>query len=71
MIEAYDAAAVKINGPRYWVLNEISGGGVTAQGKIADFGGIEMRLVAKLETKVWEGTVGDELYADNEVYDYD
>ena len=26
-----------------------------------------MRLVAKIETKVWEGTVGDELYTDNEV----
>ncbi|MEM7134330.1 MAG: hypothetical protein AAF702_49120 [Chloroflexota bacterium] len=67
LVEAYDAAAVKINGPRYWVLNEVTGSGETAQGKIADFGGIEMRLAARLETKVWEGTVGDELYTDNEV----
>lgn len=67
MAEAYDAAAVKINGPRYFVHNKISGGGETAKGKIADFGGIEMKLVAKIETKVWEGTVGDTLYTDNEV----
>lgn len=67
LAEAYGAVAVKINGPRYWVLNEISGGGETAEGKIADFGGIEMKLVAQIETKVWEGTVGDELYTDNEV----
>ncbi len=26
-----------------------------------------MRLAAKIETKVWEGTVGDALYTDNEV----
>ena len=67
MAEAYGATAVKINGPRYWVLNEISGANETAEGKIADFGGIEMKLVAKIETKVWEGTVGDEFYTDNEV----
>lgn len=67
LAEAYDAVAVKLNGPRYWVLNEITGAGKTAEGKTADFGGIEMNLRAVLETKLWEGTVGDKLYTDNEV----
>lgn len=67
MAEAYGATAVKINGPRYFVHNKISGGDETAEGKFADFGGIEMKLVATIETKVWEGTVGDEFYIDNEV----
>ncbi|MEM7534597.1 MAG: hypothetical protein AAF639_20620 [Chloroflexota bacterium] len=67
LVDAYDAAAVIMNGPRYWVLNGITGGGETAKGKIVDFNGIEMKLVAKIETKVWEGTLGDEPYTDNEV----
>lgn len=39
----------------------------SAAGKIVDFEGIEMKLVAVLETKLWEGTIGEELYTDNEV----
>ena len=67
LAEAYDATAVTINGPRYWVINEIAGGGATLEGKIADFGGIEMRMVAVLETRLSEGTVGESFYTDNEV----
>lgn len=67
LVEAYDAAIVKVNGPRYWVLNAITGSGEAAKGKIVDFGGIEMKLVARIETKLWEGTVGDAYYTDNEV----
>jgi len=67
LAEAYGATSVKINGPRYWVINEIAGGGATAEGKIADFGGIEMKKAAVIETKLSEGTVGDSFYTDNEV----
>lgn len=67
LAEAYGATAVKMNGPRYWVINEIVGGGKTAEGKTADFGGIEMKMAAVLETKLWEGTVGESRYTDNEV----
>lgn len=42
-------------------------GGETAKGEVAEFGGIEMRLVAQIETKLWEGVVGDALYTDNQV----
>jgi len=67
LMEAYGAMAVRINGPRYWVINEIDGRGATANGKVADFGGIEMTLRAVLESKVWKGTVGDAAYTVNEV----
>jgi len=67
LIEAYDAMDVKMNGPRYWVLNEIEDDGATADGKTADFGGIEMKLRAVLETKLWEGAVGGKFYTENEV----
>ena len=66
--EQYGAAAVKINGPRYWVMNSIIGGGATSNGKVVDFGGIEMTQRAVLETKIWQGTVGDKFYTPNEVH---
>lgn len=65
--EQYGAIAVKINGPRHWVMNRIVGGGATVTGKVVDFGGIEMTQRAVLETKIWQGTVGDKFYTPNEV----
>lgn len=65
--EEYGAMAVRINGPRYWVINKMDGRGASADGKTADFGGIEMTQRAVLESKVWEGTVGDASYTVNEV----
>jgi hypothetical protein len=67
MAKQYSAEVVKLNGPRYWVLNQLVGAGATTEGKVVDFGGIEMRLVAQLETKLWEGSVGDAFYVPNEV----
>jgi len=61
------AVTVKLNGPRHWVLDGIIGSGGTAAGKVVDFGGIEMRLVAKLDSRVWEGSVGDTFYTPNRV----
>jgi hypothetical protein len=61
------AVAVKINGPRYWVMNSITGSGATAAGKVVDFGGIEMTQRAVLQAKIWQGTVGDKFYTPNEV----
>ena len=56
---ALDAAALKrefgavnlaLNGPRCWVLDEISAqGGVTSSGKTATFGGIPMTLRAEVQ----------------------
>ena len=68
MEKQYGAVAVKLNGPRHWVLNRIEGGGATAAGKIVNFGGIQMKRVAVLETKVWQSTVGDKFYQENKVH---
>lgn len=68
MAEQYGAKVVKLNGPRYWVINKLVGGGATANGKVADFGGIQMALRATLQTKIWEGSVGEKLYTPNEVH---
>lgn len=76
MKKSYNAMDIKMNGPRYWLMNKIEGEGATATGKIVDFGGIEMQLVAVIETKLWEGAVGGKFYSENEVqretiYTYD
>lgn len=68
MAKQYGAKLVKLNGPRHWVLNKLVGGGATVSGKVVDFGGIQMKLVGALQTKIWQGTVGDKLYTPNEVH---
>ena len=65
--EAFGSVAAKLNGPRYWVIDKLVGSGSTITGERFTFGGIEMELRAKLETKLREGTVGEEFYAPNEV----
>lgn len=68
MAEQYGARVVKLNGPRYWVLNKLVGSGATRNGKVVDFGGIQMTLRATLQTKIWQGSVGDKFYTPNEVH---
>lgn len=68
MAKQLGARLVKLNGPRHWVINKLVGAGATANGKVAEFGGIQMKLVGTLQTKVWQGTVGDKLYTPNEVH---
>lgn len=67
MKEEYGAMTVILNGPRYWVLNDIYGEGKTSEGKVANFGGIEMTQRAALKSNIFSGTVGDKLYEDNVV----
>ncbi len=67
LAEDYGAAQVSMNGPRFWLMNELSGSGDSVGGKTADFGGIEMTLRAILERQLSEGNVGETFYEDNEV----
>lgn len=67
LAEALGAKRVIKNGPRYWVMNELVGNGETAEGKTADFGGIEMILRGKVEVKVWQAAVGTNIYTENEI----
>ncbi|WP_299212355.1 hypothetical protein [uncultured Aquimarina sp.] len=67
LAKQYGAKLVKLNGPRYWVLNSMQGSGKTTTGKTVNFGGIEMKLRATLEFKIWEGAQLDGHYSENEV----
>lgn len=62
------AVHLSLNGPRYWVLNELHAvGGVTLAGGTTTFGGVEMSLRGVLETRIGGDLVGDKLYTPNTV----
>lgn len=65
--EAYGSVSAKLNGPRYWVIDRLVASGSTTTGQRFNFGGVEMELRARLDTKLRQGTVGEEFYAPNEV----
>ncbi|HEX6370752.1 MAG TPA: hypothetical protein VF006_17680 [Longimicrobium sp.] len=65
--QEYGSVAAKLNGPRYWVINELVVSGESVTGERFTFGGIEMELRATLTTKMREGTVGEAFYEPNEV----
>lgn len=67
MAEEFEAVEVKLNGPRFWVLNEAIEESEVSDPRVVDFGGIEMFLAATIETKLWEGTVGNEFYVESDV----
>lgn len=62
------AVNVSLNGPRYWVLDEIGAlGGISASGNRATFGTIEMEQRAVLETRLRGDLVGQQFYTPNTV----
>jgi hypothetical protein len=65
--EAYGSVSAKLNGPRYWVIDKLVAFGSSDTKTRFNFGGIEMELRASVDTKLREGTVGDEVYVPNEV----
>jgi hypothetical protein len=67
MAKQYGASLVKLNGPRHWLFNKVTGGGATAAGKFADFGGIEMKQLATLQMNIWQGSAGGTFYTPSKV----
>jgi hypothetical protein len=66
--EELGAVNVFLNGPRYWVLDEIGAlGGVTSADNRATFGTIEMAQRAVLETRLRDDLVGEQFYTPNTV----
>ena len=67
LAKQFGAIVVKMNGPRYWVLDGIVGSGVSAGGEKVNVGGIEMQFRAGLKTYLWQGSIGDKFYTPNQV----
>jgi hypothetical protein len=65
--KAYGSQSAKLNGPRYWVLNEIQGEGFTAGGPTYVFNGITMAKRGENDTKLRDSTVGSSFYTPNTV----
>lgn len=64
MAQEYGAKSVELNGPRRLVMNKLVLKGESLNGKVVDFGGIEMRNVATAQYKLRELT-------DHEAYYYE
>lgn len=67
--EEYGAVQVEMNGPRFWLVNQTTASGSSADGKVAEFAGMQLRRAAILEMQLsdTQGAVGEERYIDNEV----
>ena len=62
-----DASFVRLNGPRYWTMDEIKAAGKTAQDVIENFGGIEMSLRATLDVGIKQQLAGTQFFVPNVV----
>ncbi len=76
MAESYGAKTVDLNGPRHLVMNKLVLKGESLNGKIADFGGIEMRNVATSRYQLRDLADHQEFYGElklhrSTVYTYD
>lgn len=65
--QEYGSQSAKLNGPRHWVMDAISGSGSSASGKTFTFGGIETGLRGTLTTPAGQPTVGSQYYVVNKV----
>ena len=63
----FDASIVVLNGPRYWVMDEIQAAGATVNNVKESFGGIEMNLRATVEIGLLKQILGDKRFAPNQI----
>ena len=58
---------MRLNGPRYWTMDEIKAAGKTANDVIENFGGIEMSLRATLDVGIKRQLAGTQFFVPNVV----
>lgn len=63
----FDVSVVILNGPRYWMMDEIQAAGQTVNKIKESFGGIEMHLRATVDVGLFKQILGDKRFAPNEV----
>lgn len=67
LAKQHGAMAAKLNGPRYWVMNQIKASQSMLNGKVDDFGGIKMGLRATVGITPSQVAGGEKLYAPSPV----
>lgn len=65
--KTFDASFVFLNGPRYWVMDEIQATGNTVNDVKESFGGIEMNLRATLDLSLLKQLFGSKNFSPNEI----
>ena len=63
----FDASIVVLNGPRYWMMDEIQAAGATVNNVKTSFGGIEMNLRATVEIGLLKQILGDKRFTPNQI----
>ena len=67
IVKDYDASIAILNGPRYWMMDEIQAAGNTVNDVKETFGGIEMNLRATVKLSLLKQLMGSKNYTANEV----
>ena len=65
--QEYGSQKAQLNGPRYWMMDDLDATGSSTTGQTFTFGGIEMLLRGTLVTPVGTPTVGEQFYVPNTV----
>ena len=65
--KTFDASFVVLNGPRYWMMDEIQAAGKTVNDVKESFGGIEMNLRATIQLSLLKQLMGSKKYTPNEI----
>jgi len=65
--KSFDASFVMLNGPRYWVMDEVRAAGNTVNDVKESFGGIEMNLRATVQLSLLKQLIGSKSYTPNEI----
>jgi hypothetical protein len=65
--KAYDASFVVLNGPRYWMMDEIQAAGDTVNLTKESFGGMEMHLRATVKLNLLKQLMGSKQFSPNEI----
>jgi hypothetical protein len=67
VLKANNASFALLNGPRYWVMDEIQAAGNTVNDVEQSFGGIEMHLRAVIKLGLLKQLIGSKHYTANEI----
>jgi hypothetical protein len=66
----FDASAVKLNGPRYFMMDGLVANNKTVNTPVITIGGIQFQKRAEINTNIWDGALGNKLYAPTTVQRY-
>ncbi|MBU3602029.1 hypothetical protein [Polynucleobacter sp. AM-25C3] len=67
IVKQFDASFVVLNGPRYWMMDEIQAAGATVNNVKQSFGGVEMNLRATVDIGLLKQILGDKRFTPNQI----